>query len=221
VNRARHPWWLGPAAVLGTWLMRLCAATWRYDIADRPEYTAAADRGERFVFAFWHSAMLAGAELHRGEGVAVLVSQHRDGELITRLIQRLGYVAARGSSTRGGDAGVRELLAWAEQGRHLALTPDGPRGPAERMKDGVYYVAVRTGRRVVPIGFGVHPAWVLRSWDGFRVPRPFARVCVTHGAPIAFDDAAGEGAAEHARAVLDDALGALTRETRQRAGEAS
>jgi lysophospholipid acyltransferase (LPLAT)-like uncharacterized protein len=201
--------------------MRLFAATWRYDVADRPEYTAAAAAGERFVYAFWHSALLAGALLHRGEGIAVLVSQHRDGELIARLIQRLGYVAARGSSTRGGDAGVRELLAWAEQGRHLALTPDGPRGPAEQMKDGVYYLAVRTGRRVVPIGFGVRPAWVLRSWDRFRVPRPFAHVCVTHGAPIAFDTVGGETAAERARAVLDDALGALTRETRQRVGEAS
>jgi lysophospholipid acyltransferase (LPLAT)-like uncharacterized protein len=221
VSATRHPWWLGLAAVLGSWLVRLLGATWRYEVADRPEYTAAFAGGELFVYAFWHSGLLAGAYLRRGEGVAVLVSQHRDGELITRLIQGLGYVVARGSSTRGGDAGVRELLAWAAQGRHLALTPDGPRGPAERMKDGVYYVAARTGRRVVPIGFGVRPAWVLRSWDGFRVPRPFARVCVTHGAPIALDAEGGETATERARLLLEEALTALTRETRVRVGEAS
>jgi hypothetical protein len=219
VSRARHPWWLGPAALAGSWVARLCGLTWRYDVADRPEYTAALGRGERFVYAFWHSGLLMGALLHPGEGIAVLVSQHRDGELIARIIRHLGYVAARGSSTRGGDSGVRELLAWAEQGRQLALAPDGPRGPAEQMKDGVYYVATRTGRRVVPIGFGVRRAWVLRSWDRFRVPQPFARICVTHGAPIALGAPGDETAAQRARAVLDDALGALTRETRQRVGE--
>ncbi len=222
MSRARLPWWLGAAAVLGTWIVRLFGSTWRYEVVDRPEYTTAAGRGERFVYAFWHSGLLMGAVLRRGEGIAVLVSQHRDGELITRIIRRLGYVAARGSSTRGGDSGVRELLVRAEEGRHLALTPDGPRGPAERMKDGVYYVATRTGRRVVPIGFGVRRAWVLRSWDRFRVPQPFARICVTHGAPIALDPpGADETGAERARAILDDALGALTREVRARVGEAS
>jgi lysophospholipid acyltransferase (LPLAT)-like uncharacterized protein len=219
MSHARHPWWLGAAALAGTGVVRLFGATWRYDVADRPEYTAAAGRGERFVYAFWHSGLLMGAMLHPGEGIAVLVSQHRDGEWIARIIGHLGYVAARGSSTRGGDAGVRELLAWAERGRHLALTPDGPRGPAERMKDGAYYVAARTGRRVVPIGFGVRSAWVLRSWDRFRVPRPFARICVSHGAPIAFDPPQDDGAVARARAVLDEALGALTREARERVGE--
>jgi len=218
VSGTRPPWWLGPAAVLGTWILRLFAASWRYECADGPEYTAAVASGERFVYAFWHSGLLAGALLHRGEGIAVLVSQHRDGELITRVIRRLGYVAARGSSTRGGDAGVRELLGFADEGRQLALTPDGPRGPAERMKDGVYYLAARTGRRVVPIGFGVHPAWRLKSWDGFRVPRPFARICVTHGAPIALATPADD-AAERARVTLEQALTALTRACRERAGE--
>lgn len=218
MSRARHPWWLPAVAWFGTGLMRLCAASWRYDVADAPEYTEAIARGERFVFAFWHSGILPLALLRRGEGIAVLVSTHHDGELVARLIQRLGYVVARGSSTRGGDQGTREMLAWAEQGRHLAITPDGPRGPAEVVKPGLYYLAERTGRRVVPIGMGTRPAWILRSWDRFRVPRPFARVCVTHGAPIALDTRGGD-AAGRAGSELGAALGALTRACRQRVGE--
>jgi len=122
--------------------------------------------------------------LHKNEGIAVLVSRHRDGELITQVIEKLGFVAARGSSTRGGEAGVRGMLAWAGQDRHLALTPDGPRGPAEQMKPGALYLAERTGRRMVPIGVAARPVRALRSWDRFRVPWPFARVLVSHGAPF-------------------------------------
>ena len=88
----------------------------------------------------------------------MLVSRHRDGEWITRVIHHLGYVTGRGSSTRGGDAGVREMLAWADAGRQLAVTPDGPRGPAEQAKEGAAYLAVRTGRRVVPMALGVRSA---------------------------------------------------------------
>jgi lysophospholipid acyltransferase (LPLAT)-like uncharacterized protein len=217
VRRARHPWWMPLAAWAGAGLVRLLGATWRFELADAPEYTAAEAGGERFIYAFWHSALLPMAVMHRGRGIAVLVSRHRDGELITRIIHRLGYVTGRGSSTRGGEAGVREMLAWADAGRHLAFTPDGPRGPAERAKEGASFLAQRTGRRVVPIALGVRSAWVLRSWDRFRIPKPFARVVVAHGAPLPLP--AGDGRREEARVCFDGALQSLTRETRARAGE--
>jgi lysophospholipid acyltransferase (LPLAT)-like uncharacterized protein len=197
--------------------VRLLGATWRFEVRDHPAYTAAHAAGERFVYAFWHSAILPMAVLHRGEGIAVLVSRHRDGEWITRVIHQLGYVTGRGSSTRGGEAGVREMLAWADADRHLAVTPDGPRGPREQAKEGAAYLAARTGRRVVPMALGVRSAWVLRSWDGFRIPRPFARVCVSHGDP--FHLPAGENERAAAAHAFDAALQAITRETRARGGE--
>src|SRR5262249_34043406 len=184
------------------------------------------------------------AGLHRHEGIAVLVSRHRDGELITRVIERLGFVAARGSSTRGGEAGVRGMLAWAGQDRHLAVTPDGPRGPAEQVKAGAVFLAERTGRRMVPIGVAARPAQALHSWDRFRVPWPFARVLVSHGAPLAphsspplatlagteAGPSAGAGqdegvsrdeseGDERARREFEDALSAVTRDVRERVGE--
>jgi len=217
MSAARHPWWLTLAAMAGAAWVRLLCSTWRYEVKDAPAYTEAVASGERFVYAFWHSGILPGAALHRDEGIAVLVSRHRDGELITRIIHRLGYVTGRGSSTRGGDSGVREMLAWAEAGRHLAVTPDGPRGPAEHAKDGLLYLATRTGRRIVPIAIGVRSAWRLRSWDRFRVPRPFARVAVSHGAPLAVSEL--EADRDGACAAFDRALHALTAEARARAGE--
>jgi hypothetical protein len=76
------------------------------------------------------------------------------------------------------------MLTWASQGLQVAVTPDGPRGPAEQVKPGVLYLAERTGRRLVPIAFAPHPSYRLRSWDRFHVPWPFARVYVSHGAPF-------------------------------------
>ncbi len=219
MSAVRHPWWLAPAATAGAWLVRLLGTTWRYEVEDAPAYTQAVASGERFVYAFWHCGILPLGALHRDEGIAVLVSRHRDGELIARVIHRLGYVTGRGSSTRGGDAGVREMLAWADAGRQLAVTPDGPRGPAEHAKEGLVYLATRTGRRVVPIAMGVRATWRLRSWDRFRVPHPFAQVTVSHGAPLALSE--DEHERERARVVFDEALRSLTRAARERAGEGS
>jgi lysophospholipid acyltransferase (LPLAT)-like uncharacterized protein len=214
VSAPPYPWWVEPAAFLGATVLRLLGATWRAVETRAPEYTSASAGGEKFVFAFWHARILSLTHSRRGEGITVLVSRHRDGQLITRVIEHLGYTVARGSSTRGGDAGVRELLAMAESGKELALTPDGPRGPSGVVKEGVVYVATRLGRRVVPIAAAASDAWVLRSWDRFRIPKPFARVRYVYGPPI--DLGAG---GEPARLKLEQALHALQAETERSAGE--
>ena len=208
-----RPWWLPIAAWAGQGLVRLLGATWRFEVVRAPEYAEAERSDERFVYAFWHSVILPMAVLRRDEGIAVLVSRHRDGELITRIIEGLGYVTARGSSTRGGDAGVREMLAWAGRGHHLAVTPDGPRGPREQAKPGVVYLTDRTHRRLVPIAVASHSCWVMRSWDGFRIPKPFARVRVAYGIPLTMDGSTEEGSrSSHER--FQQSLAALTGETR-------
>lgn len=215
MSRDTRPWWLPWAARLGEGVVRLLGATWRYEVVRDPAYAAAESSREPLVYAFWHSAILPMAVLRRDEGIAVLVSRHRDGELITRVIEGLGYVTARGSSTRGGDAGVREMLAWAERGRHLAVTPDGPRGPREQAKDGVVYLTERSRRRLVPIAVAARSVWVLRSWDGFRIPKPFARVRVAYGAPLGLSEQGNEAMLTRFERELTD----LTQQTRRAAGE--
>ena len=214
MRRERYPWWLEPAAFAGALVIRLLGATWRIEELRPPEYTAALENGEKLVYAFWHAGIFPLVWVRRGEGVTVLVSRHRDGQLITRVIEHMGYTSARGSSTRGGDAGIRELLAMAESGRDLAITPDGPRGPAGRLKDGLAYVATRLGRRVVFIAAASPHAWVFESWDRFRVPRPFARVRVCYTAPLTVT-----GTDEAARLELERVLTELTADNAARAGE--
>ncbi len=213
-----HPWWTGPAAVAGAWLVRLLGLTWRIERVGLAERDARLARGERCVFAFWHARMLPLVFTHRGRGIAVLISRHRDGELIARLIERLGFVTARGSSTRGGEEGTRGMLRLAEQGRLLAITPDGPRGPAEVVKPGLIYLASRTGFPVIPVATAASRAWHLESWDRFRIPWPFARVVVGYGAPIPVPSELEDDQVEAWCARVQGAIRDLTQDMMRRAG---
>lgn len=219
MSAEKFPWWMGPATFLGAAAIGLLARTWRIEERNDPAFDEAARTGEKFILAFWHARQLPLVYTHRNRGVIVLVSRSRDGELISRILARFGNRTARGSSTRGGDAAVRELRAAAEAGSWLAFTPDGPRGPAERAKEGVTFMASQLGLRVVPLTSSSRDSWVLRSWDRFRVPRPFARVCVAHGAPITVAPERDPETAERERARVERAMNELTAETARRSGE--
>jgi lysophospholipid acyltransferase (LPLAT)-like uncharacterized protein len=175
-------------------------------------------KGERCIFALWHARLLPLTYTHRGLGVAALISRHRDGELIARLIERLGYVTARGSSTRGGGEGAREMLTFAERGHSLTVTPDGPRGPAETVKMGLVYLASRSGLPVVPVSASATREWRLHSWDGFRIPQPFSRLVVAYGEPITVPAELDGEALEPWRERIERGLKAITARTDQLAG---
>jgi lysophospholipid acyltransferase (LPLAT)-like uncharacterized protein len=121
---------------------------------------------------------------HRDENLAVIVSRHRDGEIISRMIEGIGYRPVRGSSTRGGAVALREFTRAAEDGHPLAITTDGPRGPARECKPGVIQAASLTRLPIVPLGAAAAKAWRFRSWDEFLLPRPGSVVYVTYGEPI-------------------------------------
>jgi hypothetical protein len=206
MTAAGYPWWMGIAAEASAGVVLALGATWRVDAAGLRERDARRDRGERCIFAFWHARLLPLVYTHRGIPIAVLISRHRDGELIARVIRRLGYLTARGSSTRGGEEGIREMLRHAEEGHRLGLTPDGPRGPAERVKPGLVYLASRTGFPVVPVASAASREWTLRSWDRFRIPKPFARVVVAYGEPIAVPRDLGDSDIEEWRVRIEAAI---------------
>jgi lysophospholipid acyltransferase (LPLAT)-like uncharacterized protein len=134
-----------------------------------------------------------------------LVSRHRDGEILARVLDGLGYRTARGSSTRGGDSGLREMIRAGREGAPLAFTPDGPRGPARTCKPGVVRAAAATGMPVVPTAAAASSGRRLGSWDGFLVPAPGATVCVSRGAPIAVP-ASGDGTGGDDGAALERGL---------------
>lgn len=219
VSRGRYPWWLEPAATAGAALVRVLGASWRVDMSGLGAFDAAIARGQRCIFAFWHARLLPLVWTHKGRGIVVLVSRHRDGQLITRTIERLGFATSRGSSTRGGEEGVMDMLRRAEEGHLLAITPDGPRGPAESLKPGLVYLASRSGLPIVPVATAARSAWRLRSWDRFRVPRPFTRVVVAYGEPIAVPPGIEGATLESWRLRVEAALAAHTAAVRARAGE--
>jgi lysophospholipid acyltransferase (LPLAT)-like uncharacterized protein len=130
------------------------------------------------VYAFWHRCLLACAWRFRNRGVAILISRSFDGELIARTVERLGFVAIRGSSSRDGTSGLRNLHRAYLAGHYCAITADGPRGPAMVAKPGVTQLARLVGTTVR--AFYAHPdrAWQLRSWDRFLIPKPFSRVTI-------------------------------------------
>jgi len=178
VSAPRYPWWLPAAAWLGAGLIRLWGRTWRFvEVREAPIE-------EPVIYAFWHARLFALSFRHRSRGAAVLISRHADGELIARTVEHLGYLTARGSSTRGGGRGLLELFGHAAVGRPIGVTPDGPRGPARRFKPGAIHLASRTGLPIVPVGVGARREKVLGSWDGFRLPAPWTRVAIVYGAGV-------------------------------------
>ncbi|MGH3055085.1 MAG: DUF374 domain-containing protein, partial [Gaiellaceae bacterium] len=123
--RPRYPWWLEPATALAAALIRLLGSTWRIERhGDDPSASRVAGR-ERAIFVLWHSQLIPLVYTHRDRDAAVLVSRHLDGQVVARVLERLGYHTARGSSTRGAEAGVLGLLAHVACGRDIAITPDG------------------------------------------------------------------------------------------------
>jgi lysophospholipid acyltransferase (LPLAT)-like uncharacterized protein len=140
--------------------------------------------GSHFILAFWHRHLLLMPYAYRGRRISVLVSQSRDGELIARTVARLGIDSSRGSSSRGGIAGMRSLLRKAAEGWDIAFTPDGPRGPLREVQPGVILAAASTGLPILPVAIAASRAKLLRSWDRFLVPLPFSTVHIVYGEPL-------------------------------------
>jgi len=168
-----------------------------------------ADR--RFIYAFWHQRQVFFTVSHRGDKMSVLISKSADGELIAKTILLCcGVTAVRGSTSRGASDAVRAMIKALRSGLDLGITPDGPRGPKEEIKEGVMYLAQKLKVPILPITNAQSNRLVFKkSWDQFQVPLPFGRSCVVYGEPIEVgpDDDLKAKAAE-----LKAALDAITAE---------
>ena len=114
--------------------------------------------------------------------MAVLVSEHSDGEIIARILEWMGYALIRGSTSRGAGRALIGLTRTLKDGNDVAITPDGPRGPRHRFAPGAVVAANRAGVPIVPAVAHVERGWQLSSWDGFVIPKPFARITIAYGA---------------------------------------
>ena len=197
----------GPA--LGAIALRVLAGTLRVrreEAAVAPLWAARAP----LIYAMWHGRLLLLPYLYGHRGAHVLTSRSRDGELVARWIRHFGLDPVRGSSTRGGADAVRLLARAIQAGREVVVVPDGPRGPREVLKPGVIALARLSGAPIVPTAVGASREWRLRSWDEFRIPRPFARCVVRFGEPIRVSRAADRAGEEAARKEVEAALRGLS-----------
>jgi len=155
---------------------------WRTDGLEHVEAIAAA--GRQPVMAFWHGRILPAAYYFRRRQIVVITSENFDGEWIARIIERLGYGTARGSSTRGGRRALLQLVREMRAGRAVGFTLDGPRGPAGVAQPGAIWLAAATGNPLLPFHLEASASWTVKSWDRTQIPKPFATVALAIGAPL-------------------------------------
>jgi lysophospholipid acyltransferase (LPLAT)-like uncharacterized protein len=181
--------------LLGKGLLGVLARTWRFRVLNGAPVRDLRATRRPFIFSLWHENLLPLLWFHKGERVSILISEHRDGELIARTANWLGYGLIRGSTTRGAERALLSLVRELEAGREVAITPDGPRGPARRFAPGALIAAQRSGAPILPVAASADRAWRLRSWDRFVIPKPFALITVAYGTPTMVEAASARGAA--------------------------
>jgi len=187
-------------------LIRAVGSTLRFRVEGQEHWDEAARGGRLPIYTFWHDRIFAGTYFFRGRRIVIMTSQSFDGEYIARFIQRLGYGAVRGSSTRGGVGALVELSRLVRRGCPAGFSIDGPRGPRHVAKMGALLLAKKTGQAVLPFGVNAERFWSLKSWDRMQIPKPFSRVRVRFAPPIHVPAEADEETLDARRAELQRAL---------------
>jgi lysophospholipid acyltransferase (LPLAT)-like uncharacterized protein len=162
------------------------------------------------IYVLWHGRLLPCAWNYRHLGLRTLISRNRDGDHITGMIQRWGFGVIRGSSSRGATGAQMGIVRALREGASVALTPDGPRGPRQKMKLGPIRAAMATGVPIIPVSAGAAAGWYFGRWDRFLVPRPFTWVPVALGRPIWTGEPSSEEDVEEVAARVEMALNNLT-----------
>jgi len=187
VRASRRDFWLevgvGLAAFTVPLLIRGLVGSCRVTLRNR-QLLVQAKGGEPFIGVVWHEHLIFLANVFRGTGFTVLVSRSRDGEIGTRIAHRLGLRTVRGSSSRGGEEALGEIVDLARGGTSIGFIADGPRGPRRELKLGAIIAAKLSGRPIVPITCAMRRAVRLNSWDRMQIPLPFTRIVGNSGDPI-------------------------------------
>jgi lysophospholipid acyltransferase (LPLAT)-like uncharacterized protein len=165
------------AGVALYWLIRVIGATVKFEVVGWEHHT----EDEPLVYCFWHNRIPIATYFWRNRGIVVMSSRSFDSEYIARFIQRFGYGAARGSSTRGARAALIQMIRAVRSGKSAAFTVDGPHGPLYEAKPGAVLLAARSGAAILPFSVSLERCWRLPSWDRIEIPKPFTRAVVVIG----------------------------------------
>jgi lysophospholipid acyltransferase (LPLAT)-like uncharacterized protein len=166
-------------------LLRSLAHTWRVQTVNEERWRPLYRSGKPHVYLLWQEALLPLLWHHRNQGVAIVVSEAREGRYLSEFADTLGYHSLPGSTTRGGARALLGAVRELQAGGAVAFTPDGPRGPRRQLKPGVVTAAQRAGAVIVPVHAEADRSWRLDSWDRFMIPKPLAHVWISYGQPFA------------------------------------
>lgn len=190
-------------------LILLIGRTIRFEVEGWENFEAIEKAGKIPIYAFWHDRIFASTYFFQDRGIAVITSQSKDGEYIARFIQRLGYGAIRGSSTRGGVGALVEMIRTMRNGVPMAFTVDGPKGPRYEAKSGAVLLAKKTGNPMMPFLVELRKYWKVGSWDKLQIPKPFTLAKLIIAEPIYMAANAGDTEIESARLKLQCSLDEL------------
>lgn len=193
--------------------IRLCRHTGRWQVVNGEVPERLWGAGQPFVMCFWHGRlmMMPYAWDYR-RTIHTLTSDHPDGRLIAQTTAHFGLKTVIGSATRGGAGALRQMVRLIRDGSSIGITPDGPRGPRMRAKPGAVALARLAGVPIVPVTYAISARRLLKSWDRFVVPRPFARGVIVWGEPFHITAEADATAIEAARRQLENSLNTISAE---------
>jgi lysophospholipid acyltransferase (LPLAT)-like uncharacterized protein len=199
-----------PAALL----VRALSSTYRIEVVNGDVDDAIYERGEVPIYCSWHQRWFAGITFQpRRHPIGIMISQSEDGEFISRIVEKLGWRPARGSSTRGGKEAFRALQKFIQEGRSIGHIVDGPKGPFGEIKPGLFKLAQFTGMPIVAFIVSPEKKWVFNSWDRFMVPKPFSRVIIRFEKEIYVPRRIDQEKLEELRKSLEERMRQLYRET--------
>jgi lysophospholipid acyltransferase (LPLAT)-like uncharacterized protein len=204
------------ASILIVALAKLLMKTWRIEWDDRSGLFNGADGP--LIFCIWHNRLALSMAIYQGyvrkkrpaQGLAALISASKDGGLLADVLGKFEVQSVRGSTSRRGPQALLEATGWTEKGFHIAITPDGPRGPCYKVQDGIIALARVSGLPILPVGVWVKGKMQTKSWDKFQIPFPFAKCKVTFGQPISVPREASEAERGKIREQLERAMMELT-----------
>jgi lysophospholipid acyltransferase (LPLAT)-like uncharacterized protein len=176
-------WKTRALVTVGAFVIGALARTWRVRSIGREHFDGERRVGRSVIFAFWHGQMLPLVVEHQRPSY-MLISDHRDGEIITQIVKRFGVRTIRGSSSRGAARALLQLARTLQEGGDVGITPDGPRGPRHSFAPGTLLLAQRTGAPIIMLSAFASDAWRLNTWDQFEIPKPFARVTIVYDKPL-------------------------------------
>jgi lysophospholipid acyltransferase (LPLAT)-like uncharacterized protein len=207
-----HPFFYWLIGVLGTRLICFFHWTLRVHYSDQTLVEQYHQQGKHVIYAFWHGKLLIPAYTHRKQNIRILISPHRDGEYITQVVRRLGFLPIRGSSNKNAVKALMELKSDAST--DIAFALDGPRGPRHQVQaKGILAVAQHLGWPILPGGIAISRKWMLNSWDRFEIPKPFAQIKMKVAEPLFIPKEASD--LEPYRLLLQERMQQISQEMEQ------